>query len=107
MDEDRLMTKRHLHGAEQLVASGLQLIVEQNRIVQELRESGSDTTGAEKVLNTLLEAEALHEEYRDWLRYQLEAVTRARRTRFDTQPYKAVALALSVGWLLGRSHCPL
>jgi hypothetical protein len=109
----RLITKRQLHEAEELVASGLHHIVEQNRIVQELRASGRDTTAADQLLTTLLEVQSLHEEYRNWLRYELEdeAATRVRRTgasfgnwvrnTIETEPYNAMILALSVGWLLG------
>ena len=117
--EELPMIERQLQTAEELVASGLEHIVVQNRIVGELKGRGGDTVAAEQLLNTLLEAQALHEEYRQWLRYEIErqAAARLRRTAWsfensarnasETQPYTAVVLALSVGWLLGRSHCPL
>ena len=31
---------------------------------------------------------------------------RALRTTIETQPYTAVAIALGLGWLLGRTHRP-
>jgi hypothetical protein len=32
---------------------------------------------------------------------------RALRTSIETQPYTAVAIALGLGWLIGRMHRPL
>jgi ElaB/YqjD/DUF883 family membrane-anchored ribosome-binding protein len=32
---------------------------------------------------------------------------RALRNTIETQPYTAVAIALGLGWLLGRTHRPL
>lgn len=39
--EDRLMIELQLHEADELVASGLRHIAEQNRIITELRESST------------------------------------------------------------------
>lgn len=57
------MIERQLQEAEELVASGLQHIAQQNRIIAKLKESGGDTIAAELLQNTLLEAQALHKEY--------------------------------------------
>src|SRR5262249_24067843 len=34
------------------------------------------------------------------------SLERALRNTIDTQPYTAVAIALGLGWLLGRTHRP-
>jgi ElaB/YqjD/DUF883 family membrane-anchored ribosome-binding protein len=34
------------------------------------------------------------------------SLERALRNTIETQPYTAVAIALGLGWLLGRSHRP-
>jgi hypothetical protein len=104
--EDRLMIERQLHEADELVASGLRHIAEQNRIITELRESGRDTVAAELLRNTLLEAQALHREYREWLRHEFARIP-APHVRRTAQLQTTLFIALAVGWLLGRSHCPL
>jgi ElaB/YqjD/DUF883 family membrane-anchored ribosome-binding protein len=40
-------------------------------------------------------------------RKTMGSLEKAIRTTIETQPYTAVAIAVGVGWLLGRMHRPL
>ena len=62
--------ERHLREAEEMIASARHRILKQNRIIDELRAKGHDSIAAEALLYALVEMQALHEEYRDWLRYK-------------------------------------
>ena len=42
----------------------------------------------------------------DAARQTAGSLERALRTTIETQPYTAVAIALGLGWLLGRTHRP-
>jgi ElaB/YqjD/DUF883 family membrane-anchored ribosome-binding protein len=42
----------------------------------------------------------------DAARQTAGSLERAVRTTIETQPYTAVAIALGLGWLLGRTHRP-
>jgi ElaB/YqjD/DUF883 family membrane-anchored ribosome-binding protein len=40
-------------------------------------------------------------------RHTMGSLEKAIRNTVETQPYTAVAIALGIGWLLGRMHRPL
>jgi ElaB/YqjD/DUF883 family membrane-anchored ribosome-binding protein len=40
-------------------------------------------------------------------RKTMSSIEKAIRNTIETQPYTAVAIALGIGWLLGRMHRPL
>jgi ElaB/YqjD/DUF883 family membrane-anchored ribosome-binding protein len=40
-------------------------------------------------------------------RHTMGSLEKAIRNTVETQPYTAVAIALGIGWLLGRTHRPL
>ena len=43
----------------------------------------------------------------DAARETVSSLERILRTTIEQQPYTAVAIALGIGWLLGRAHRPL
>lgn len=55
------------------------------------RESGADVAGAASTA----------------ARKTMGSVEKAIRNTIETQPYTAAAIALGIGWLLGRMHRPL
>jgi uncharacterized protein YjbJ (UPF0337 family) len=79
------------------------------------RATGNATTEAEGALNQVKgAAQDLYGQARD---HAAEVVNNARnagssferlfRNTIEQQPYTAAAIALGIGWLLGRSHRPL
>ena len=59
---------------------------------------------------SLIRQAALHRIYTGKPRTPLESATgfdKWLRTTIETQPYTAAAVALGIGWLLGRMHRPL
>ena len=56
--------------------------------------------------NTRDKAADLADSANDAARQTAGSFERALRTTIETQPYTAVAIALGLGWLLGRTHRP-
>jgi hypothetical protein len=72
--QPRQMLERHLAESEKDVVEGRVHIANQIRIIEDLKAGGHDTTVAEALLNTLMETQRLHENYRDRLRRELGRV---------------------------------
>jgi hypothetical protein len=56
--------------------------------------------------NTRDKAADLADSANDAARQTAGSLERAVRNTIETQPYTAVAIALGLGWLLGRTHRP-
>jgi hypothetical protein len=59
---DRAVLIQHLAKAKQHAARGRQHLVRQEELIAELDRDGHDTTEARKVLATLRDSQALHEQ---------------------------------------------
>jgi uncharacterized protein YjbJ (UPF0337 family) len=101
MDENRIAGTARTVGGEAEEAVG--------------RATGNATTEAEGAINQLKgTAQDLYGQARDNASDMVDAARGAGssfeqlfRSTIEQQPYTAAAIALGVGWLLGRSHRPL
>ncbi len=106
-----------LRVAQKIVALAREHVVAQRRVIDQQKANSHDTFAAEQLLSVMLEALALHEEHYEFLQHQLareagggwsaSSFETALRGTIERQPYKAVAIALGIGWVLGRTHHPL
>ncbi len=72
---DSVMIQQQFAQAERRAVGGRQLVARQERLITELDRDGHDTAAARKVLATLKEAQALHEQDVDRLREELRAAS--------------------------------
>ena len=74
------------------------------------RATGDTGTAAEGAINQFFKGDGpgpLRAGPRERHGYGASSFERLLRTTIEQQPYTAVASALGIGWLLGRSHRPL
>ena len=69
---DRAIILKHLAQAERHVAQGRQIIEKQETLIVDLERDGHDTADAMKILVTMRQTQALHEEDRDQIMKELE-----------------------------------
>jgi hypothetical protein len=67
----RELALQHLAQAEQAVADGCRHIAGQRAVIQKLDEHGQETVEAERLLQTYLELQRMHEDHRDRLKQEL------------------------------------
>lgn len=73
---DRKMAFRQLAVAEEYVARGLEIIAHQKKLIAELERDGHESAAAtaRRILETLLQSQALHESERDRLKHGLNSL---------------------------------
>ncbi len=69
---DRAIILEHLAQAERHVADGKQIIEKQEALIIDLERDGHDITDAIKILMTMRQTQALHEDGRDQIMKELE-----------------------------------
>ena len=69
---DRQTVLRHLEQAERHVAEGRALIEKQEHVIAKLEHEGLDATEATRLLETLLDTQALHEQHLKTIQAEME-----------------------------------
>ena len=72
---DPAAVQRHLAQAERHAAEGRRLVARQEALIADWHQRGHDTTDARKVLDTLSDTQAIHEDDARRLRDELDAAS--------------------------------
>jgi len=78
---DRETIQRHLDQAERLVAEGVLRIERQKRLIAELERDGHAAADAKRLLETLLDSQAIHEAHLRMVRAELRRLSVAEQAR--------------------------
>jgi ElaB/YqjD/DUF883 family membrane-anchored ribosome-binding protein len=87
---------------ENLMAEGRRSNPDFGRAIGDAKKNAADVAG-----DAAVAAQDVYDSASKAARKTAGSFERALKNTVETQPYTAVAIALGIGWLLGRMHRPL
>jgi ElaB/YqjD/DUF883 family membrane-anchored ribosome-binding protein len=87
---------------ENLMAEGRRSNPDFGRAIGDAKKNAADVAG-----DAVVAAQDVYDSTSKAARKTAGSFERALKNTVETQPYTAVAIALGIGWLLGRMHRPL